>query len=178
VTTTEADLDARAFRDCVGSFATGVTVITAADGETHAGMTLNSFTSVSLDPLLVLVSLAHGTRTLDAIAGARRFTVSVLDRWQSDVALAFAARGVPFPEHLVTVDGEHLPVRGAAATIRCSVADLIPAGDHDLALGAVTGFTTRRAEPLVFYRGRLGGLSVDSIVPQGLSIGGWETLDD
>ena len=58
------------FRDVVGAFATGVTVVTSRVGDTHAGMTLNSFTSVSLDPLLVLVSLAHGTRTLEMVAAA------------------------------------------------------------------------------------------------------------
>ena len=59
------------FRDVVGAFATGVTVVTSRVGDTFAGMTLNSFTSVSLDPLLVLVSLAHGTRTLETGAPVR-----------------------------------------------------------------------------------------------------------
>ena len=60
------------FRDVVGSFATGVTVVTTQAHGRPQGMTLNSFTSVSLDPLLVLVSLAHNTRTLDAIRVSRR----------------------------------------------------------------------------------------------------------
>ncbi len=58
------------FRDVVGAFATGVTVVTVRYGDSRAGMTLNSFTSVSLDPLMILVSLAHGTRTLEKIRSA------------------------------------------------------------------------------------------------------------
>ena len=75
------------FRECVGAFATGVTVVTTHAQGQPAGMTLNSFTSVSLDPLLVLVSLAHATRTLEAIKSSNRFTVNVLHRNQRDVAL-------------------------------------------------------------------------------------------
>ena len=85
------------FRDVVGAFATGVTVVTSRVGDTFAGMTLNSFTSVSLDPLLVLVSLAHGTRTLEMVHRCDRFAVNVLHRRQRDVALAFAKAGAPFP---------------------------------------------------------------------------------
>ena len=70
------------FRECVGAFATGVTVVTTHAQGQSAGMTLNSFTSVSLDPLLVLVSLAHATRTLEAIKSSNRFTVNVLHRNQ------------------------------------------------------------------------------------------------
>src|SRR6476660_1989022 len=85
------------FRDVVGAFATGVTVVTARFGESQAGMTLNSFTSVSLDPLLVLVSLAHGTRTLEKVGRCDRFAVNALHRRQRDVAMAFAKPGAPFP---------------------------------------------------------------------------------
>src|SRR4029079_2906501 len=66
------------FREVVGAFATGVTVVTSRVGDLHAGMTLNSFTSVSLDPLLVLVSLPHRTRTLEAIKSSNRLTVNGL----------------------------------------------------------------------------------------------------
>src|SRR5205823_12915913 len=76
------------FREVVGAFATGVTVVTSRVGDLHAGMTLNSFTSVSLDPLLVLVSLAHGTRTLEVVHRSGRYAVNVLHRRQRDVALA------------------------------------------------------------------------------------------
>src|SRR5690242_14840339 len=90
-----------AFRSCVGAFATGGCIVTAEGPVGPAGMTLISFTSVSLDPLLVLVSLARGARTHRAICDARRFAVSVLGARQREVALAFARRGADFPEEHV-----------------------------------------------------------------------------
>ena len=148
---------ARAFRDCVGSFATGVTIVTAQQGGRRAGMTANSFTSVSLDPLLVLVSLAHGSRTLDAVRGDGRFTVSVLRREQERVALAFAKPDAPFPHEEVVDDGEgYVPVAGALAVIRCAVHTVVTAGDHDLVVGNVHAFDQDDGEPLVFWRGRFG----------------------
>src|SRR5213078_2513507 len=92
------------FRDVVGAFATGVTVVTSRFGDSMAGMTLNSFTSVSLDPLLVLVSLAHGTRTLERVQQSGAYAVNVLHRRQRDVALAFATPGAPFPTGHTVVD--------------------------------------------------------------------------
>ena len=163
-----ASVPARIFRDCVGEFATGVTVVTAEHAGQPAGMTLNAFTSVSLEPLLVLVSLGHGSRTLAATLATRRFAVSILHREQRDVAIAFAERGAPFPMERVarSADG-YLVVRGAAATIHCEVADIVRAGDHDLVLGEVVSITHPGGEPLLFHRGRFGGLQTDALVPPG-----------
>jgi flavin reductase (DIM6/NTAB) family NADH-FMN oxidoreductase RutF len=158
----------RAFRDCVGESATGVTVVTAESDGQAAGMTLNAFTSVSIDPLAILVALGHGSRTLAAVAATRRFAVSILHRGQREVAIAFADRGAPFPSDLVerSADG-FLVVRGAAATIHCDAADVVRAGDHDLVLGEVVSITHHGGEPLLFHRGRLGGLETDALVPPG-----------
>ncbi len=159
---------ARAFRDCAGEFATGVTVVvTEHEGQAH-GMTLNSFTSVSLDPLLVLISLGRGSRTLDAVRASGRLSISVLHRQQRAAAIAFATPGAPFPHELVarSVDG-YLVVRGAAATHQCVARQVIPAGDHDVVIAEVAGITHHGGEPLVFHRGRFGGLSTDSVVPPG-----------
>jgi flavin reductase (DIM6/NTAB) family NADH-FMN oxidoreductase RutF len=161
-------IDGRAFRDCVGEFATGVTVVTTEHEGRVAGMTLNSFTSVSLDPLIVLVSLGHGSRTLELVQASRRFAISVLHRDQREVAIAFARPGAPFPrEHVRETYDDFLVVRGAAATHHCEVHDIVRAGDHDLVLGAVVGITHDGGEPLVFHRGRFGGLATDALVPPG-----------
>jgi len=161
-------IDGRAFRDCVGEFATGVTVVTASHEGAPAGMTLNSFTSVSLDPLLVLVSLGHGSRTLEVVQASGRLAVSVLHRGQRDVALAFARPGAPFPhEHVRESYDGFLVVRGAAATHHCEVEQVVRGGDHDLVLAAVVGMTHDGGEPLVFHRGRFGGLTTDALVPPG-----------
>ena len=166
------------FRDCVGAFATGVTVVTSRVGDSFAGMTLNSFTSVSLDPLLVLVSLAHGTRTLEMVHRCDRFAVNVLHRRQRDVALAFAKAGAPFPEgHTVVDPAGYLVVMHALAILRCQVSAIHTAGDHDLVVGEVVDFEGSGGEPLIFHRGAFGGLDADGLVPRGRVIGfagsGW-----
>jgi len=156
------------FRDCLGEFATGVTVVTAEHDGEPAGMTLNAFTSVSLDPLLVLVSLGHGSRTLTAVRQSKRFAVSILHRGQSEAAVDFAARGMPFPAHHVRRTFENFSaVEGAAAVLCCGVTEIVVAGDHDLVIGEVLAIEHRGGEPLVFYRGSLGGMQADSAIPAG-----------
>src|SRR3954453_10250350 len=121
------------FRDVVGAFARGITVVTSRVGDLHAGMTLNSFTSVSLDPLLVLVSLAHGTRTLEVVRRSRRYAVNGLHRRQRDVALAFAKPGAPFPPgHTIVDPAGYLAVMHALAILRCQVVGVHVGGGHDL----------------------------------------------
>jgi flavin reductase (DIM6/NTAB) family NADH-FMN oxidoreductase RutF len=155
-----------AFRACVGEFATGVTVVASEHDGVPAGMTLNAFISVSLDPLLILVSLAHGSRTLSVVRQSGRYAVSVLHREQSEAAVDLATPGAPFPrEHMTETADGFLVVRGAAATLHCDVERIERAGDHDLVLGAVVGITHHGGEPLIFHKGRFGGLVVDSTVP-------------
>jgi flavin reductase (DIM6/NTAB) family NADH-FMN oxidoreductase RutF len=157
-----------AFRGCVGEFATGVTVVTAEHEGLSAGMTLNSFTSVSLEPLLVLVSLGNGSRTLHATSASGRFAVSILKRGQRDVALDFSEPGAPFPRHHVDHDREgFLTIPGAAAILRCHVERIEGAGDHALVLGEVVSIAHGGGEPLIFHRGRFGGLELDAVVPAG-----------
>ena len=158
----------RAYRDCAGEFATGVTVVIAEHDGEAAGMTLNSFASVSLDPLLVLVSLGHGSRTLYAVQASGRFTISVLGREQREVAIDFATAGAPFPRrHVTRAYAGFMVVAGAAATLQCILRQVVRAGDHDLVLGIVVGITHHGGEPLIFHRGRFGGLVADAAVPPG-----------
>ena len=162
----------RDFREVVGAFATGVCVVTTEDHGHPAGMTLNSFTSVSLEPLLVLVSLAHGSRTLEKATASRRFAVNILHRRQSDVALEFAKRGGEFPrQHAMEDRFGYFAVRHALALLRCEVTDIVRAGDHDLVIGEVVSFEGSGGEPLVFHRGKFGGLDEDARVPSGRVIG-------
>jgi flavin reductase (DIM6/NTAB) family NADH-FMN oxidoreductase RutF len=159
-------IPALVFRDCVGEFATGVTVVTAETDDGPAGMTLNSFTSVSLDPLLVLVSLAHRSRTLVAATKSGRFAVSVLHRGQPQVAIDFAERGAPFPaQHVRRRYDGFLAVEGAAAVLCCNVVETVTTGDHELVVGEVLEIEHSGGDPLVFYRGRFGGMQPDAFVP-------------
>jgi flavin reductase (DIM6/NTAB) family NADH-FMN oxidoreductase RutF len=131
-------------------------------------MTLNAFTSVSLDPLLVLVSLGNTSRTLHATTASGRFAVSILRRDQRQAALDFAEPGALFPERHVEREREgFLQVSGAVAVLRCRVERIERAGDHALVLGEVVSIAHGGGEPLVFHRGRFGGLQLDAVVPAG-----------
>jgi flavin reductase (DIM6/NTAB) family NADH-FMN oxidoreductase RutF len=135
-------------RRTLARFATGVTVVsTELDGEIHA-MTANSFTSVSLEPPLVLVSIDRRARMHALLPKTRAFTVSVLAREQEDAAWHFAGRpclsGDPFE------DGA---IRGAIARLECSVYASFDAGDHTLYLGLVEALDRAPGEPLLFHDG-------------------------
>ena len=158
----------QAFRRCVGAFPTGVCVVVAEHAGRPAGMPLNSFTSVSLDPLIVLVSLGPGARTLDAVPRSGRFSISVLHRGQRQVALDFAERGTPFPAgHVRPAEAGQLVVRHALAELCCSVQGIVTAGDHDVVLGVVGSFSGGDGEPLVFHAGRFGHVAADAGAPAG-----------
>lgn len=146
-------LDSRALRTCVGGFATGVTVVTYADDDGQPrGATVNSFTSVSLDPALVLVSLARKAKACELLHD-RAFAVNVLCAEQLPVALQFAGR--PNSDLDVRwVDGLVAPrLARCAAWLECRPWRQHEAGDHVLFLGEVLAFEHRRAEPLLFHGG-------------------------
>jgi flavin reductase (DIM6/NTAB) family NADH-FMN oxidoreductase RutF len=147
-----------------------VCVVTAEHGGRPAGMTLNSFTSVSLEPLLVLVSLGHGARTLEVVRAAGRYAISMLHRGQRQVAVDFASRGGAFPEMHVRRTGDgFVLVRHALAWLTCEVDSMVPAGDHDVVLGRVLDFGSTAGEPLVFYAGQFGGVAADTRAPAGFT---------
>ena len=117
---------------------------------------------------VVLVSLGHGSRTLAVTAKSGRFVVSILQRRQRGVAVDFAERGAPFPvQHVRRTHGGFLAVAGAAAVLGCRVVETRRAGDHDLVLGEVVEIQHGGGEPLVFYRGRFGGMQTDAFAPAG-----------
>jgi flavin reductase (DIM6/NTAB) family NADH-FMN oxidoreductase RutF len=145
-------LDSRGYRDIWGNFATGVTVITTdVDGWLH-GMTANGVVSVSLDPLLMIVSVDKNTRCHGQLHSARKFGVSFLGEEQEAISAVFALRGIPFhpgPHGTPLLDG-------AIAYLECRVSDVLPGGDHDLFVGeALSGEIVHAdAAPLLFFRGR------------------------
>jgi flavin reductase (DIM6/NTAB) family NADH-FMN oxidoreductase RutF len=148
-------IDPRTLRNCLGHFATGVTVITCADddGEPH-GATVNAFTAVSLDPPLVLVSLDRDTKSCRYLED-RPFTVNVLREKQDDLALHFAGRPrekpIPWEE---TGDGLAPRIGGSLASVACTPWRGYDGGDHRLYLGEVREFDFQGGEPLVFYLGK------------------------
>jgi flavin reductase (DIM6/NTAB) family NADH-FMN oxidoreductase RutF len=164
MSTTTERIDPGAMRRTLGRFTTGVTVVTTArDDEVHA-MTANAFTSVSLDPPLVLVSVDHRTRMHRLLPGTRRYGVSVLSCDQERVAWHFAGRPLREPGELFEWAGGVPVVRGAIAQVGCSLHAEHEAGDHTLYLGRVELLHSRAGEPLLFHAGAFGRLSPEEQV--------------
>lgn len=133
------------FRRAVGRFATGICVVTTvADGLDHA-MTVNAFTSVSLDPLLVLVCVETEARFCDAVLAAGRWAVSILDASGRAAADWLATRGRPLQGQLESIPHGRGPVTGCAvlgpanAWLECRTHAVHPGGDHLIVVGEVVG---------------------------------------
>lgn len=149
------------YREVMGRFATGVTVVTARGTDGPVGMTTNAVTSLSLRPLQLLVSFDNTARTLPVVRETGRFAVNVLSAGQEDLAALFASK-IPPPEKFATVshaDASEVPILdGALAWLVCDLAQTIPAGDHTIGIGAVLEMGERAGEPLLFYGGAYRGL--------------------
>lgn len=139
------------FRGSLGRFATGVAVVTFDGPSGRHGITVNSFTSVSMEPPLVLVSIARTTRAHDELEG-RPFTVNVLGAEQEAIASHFA--GKPNAEPL-WVEGETAPrLSGVLSYFQCTPWAAYDGGDHTLFLGEVQQFDYRAGDALGFVNGR------------------------
>lgn len=152
------DPDPRSLRTVLGSFATGVVVVTAATPDGPVGMTVNSFTSVSLEPPVVLFCAAHSSRTYPHIQRAGAFAANILSRSQEDVSATFATKG---EDRFAEVDAEThstgAPILAdTMAYLDCRIIDRIDRGDHVIVLGEVVSAGVQKddePEPLLFFRG-------------------------
>ncbi|KZK90320.1 p-hydroxyphenylacetate 3-hydroxylase, reductase component [Pseudovibrio sp. Ad46] len=149
-------MDPRTLRNAFGTFLTGVTVVTAhgQDGE-PLGFTANSFSSVSLDPPLLLVCLAKSSSNYDALTEASGFAVNILAETQKDVSNTFASR---VEDRFATVDWKVGPngspvLSDVAAWFDCSMHNVVDAGDHAILIGEVKAFETGVANGLGYARG-------------------------
>jgi flavin reductase len=147
-----AGIDTFALRSCLARFATGVAVVAADGPEGRFGLTVNSFTAVSLDPPLVLVSIAKRARSHDAFPG-RPFAVNMLGAEQEQLALHFA--GKPQLDEVAWEESSGLPrLPGSLAVIECAPWATYDGGDHTLVVGEVTGFGYREGDALGYFCGR------------------------
>jgi flavin reductase (DIM6/NTAB) family NADH-FMN oxidoreductase RutF len=146
----------RKLRNCLGQFASGVTVVaTGSEGDVY-GTTVSSFTSVSLDPPLVLVSLHRRSRACGRLAGAP-FGVNVLGADQGDLALFFAGRSETAPPDIKWEGDVSAPrLAGAIAHFSCLNWASYEGGDHVLYIGEVVGFHAAGGEPLIYHSGAFG----------------------
>ena len=150
------------FREVLGAFPTGVTVVTARDATGPAGLTTNAFSSLSLDPPLILACFDNTSRTLPVVREARRFAVNVLRAGQEELAAVFASKRVQaekFAEVSHSQQGGVPVLDDALAWLVCDLEELLPRGDHTIGVGAVTELTAFDGEPLVFFRGDYWGLT-------------------
>jgi flavin reductase (DIM6/NTAB) family NADH-FMN oxidoreductase RutF len=150
------DIDPRALRNAFGTFMTGVTVVTAKDGSgTPLGFTANSFTSVSLDPPLVLVCLANSSKNYDAFIGANGFAVNILAETQIALSNTFASR---VEDRFADVDWRDGPngspiLADVSAWFDCAMFKTVEAGDHVILIGEVKAFDANTAPGLGYARG-------------------------
>jgi flavin reductase (DIM6/NTAB) family NADH-FMN oxidoreductase RutF len=157
-------MTARQLRDGFGAFATGVAVVTAsrADGE-PVGITVNSVTSVSLDPPLILWCLDKGSASTSAFAPSARFAVHILAHDQKPLAMQFAGRGRNKWAGVPSANADTQPpcIDGVLCRLECQVVEVLPGGDHWMIVGSVLAIQRQSGVPLIFVGGRFGVVKCD-----------------
>lgn len=151
------DFDPRSFRQALGSFATGVTIITTCNDEGKPlGLTVNSFNSVSMEPPMVLWSLANEAFSLPVFRDASHWAVHVLSSGQAELSTRFAKRGENKFKGVDLETGINgIPLlTGCSARFQCKTAFQYDGGDHVIFVGEVMDFDRSEAAPLVFHGGR------------------------
>ncbi len=155
--------DSRAFRTALGCFPTGIAVMTAAGPDSHIGITVNSFTSVSLNPPLVLWCIHKDSHRYRAFAKAPGFTVSILGSGHKAVSARLAGAGEHSLDGIELIPTELGPpaLADSLAVFECALESVQEAGDHAILLGRVLRFARHdgAGAPLVYFQGRYGALA-------------------
>ncbi|MER9702767.1 flavin reductase family protein [Mesorhizobium sp. M0204] len=147
--------DRRLLRNAFGRFATGVTVVTTGTADGPVAITANSFSSVSLDPPMVLWSIGRHSRRFEAFANSAHYAIHVLAEDQIDLCWRFSKSGTDFADLDLSSSEHGVPLLPRAlARFECSVADRFPAGDHMILLGRVLELETQEGLPLLFAGGK------------------------
>lgn len=149
-------IDSRSFRDAMGTFATGVTVVTTGRGADVHAMTANSLTSVSLTPPLLLVCVDRHAKALTMMSKLGRFAVNILSKEQEGLSRYFANQRLDStPAFAFSTKHTEAPILvGAMKALDCKVTQTVGAGDHVVFVGEVETILTGEGEPLCFYRGQ------------------------
>jgi 3-hydroxy-9,10-secoandrosta-1,3,5(10)-triene-9,17-dione monooxygenase reductase component len=154
----EPQTDPLHFRNALGRFATGIAVVTMFVPEDGLlGVTINSFASVSLEPPLVLFSLAQDSQMLEPLLEQERFGISVLGSDQQRLSEQFAFEEHPrsYDKADIDMDSGQTPLLvGALAVLDCRVRQVVEGGDHQIILGEVESFEFREGDPLLYFQGR------------------------
>ncbi len=154
--------DMKKFRQCLGKFATGVTIVTCADDEGRPyGITANSFSSVSLEPHLILWNVAKVSNSLQAFLDANYFAINLLARNQQDLSSHFAKSDhTLFDTVEINRSRENVPlIPDTLACFECRTHQIHDCGDHHIVMGEVVRFEESDADPLLFFSGKYAGLA-------------------
>lgn len=154
--------DDPAFRSAIGSYLTGITVVTALDAGRTVGMAANSLTSVTMDPPTLLVCLHKAAATRHAINDTGRFVVNILSADQANVVQSFARRHAE-GDKLTGIDHEIIPgygaaIDGAMASFVCDVSESVLHGTHQVVFGRVERVLQHDAMPMAYFRGKFDAL--------------------
>ncbi|MFJ9122440.1 flavin reductase family protein [Streptomyces sp. NPDC102340] len=150
------------FRDVLGHFASGVTVVTGTGEDGPVGFTCQSFSSLSLEPPQIIILPGRSSTTWPRIAAGGRFCVNILADHQDDISTTFATSGIDkFADVAWTRSPSGLPrLDGTCAWLDCTVAAVHPGGDHLIVVGAVDDLgAALHARPLLFHRGLYAGMT-------------------
>ena len=150
-------MDEATFKIALSRFASGVTIITSRDGEgAPVGFTASSFTSLSLDPPMVLFCLARDAACFDAFVGAPAFAVNILGHEQQELSNQFAQRGEDKFAGFAVRDGKNGSplIEGSLASLECRTTQTVPGGDHLIFLGEVVDIQLAEGRPLLYYQGK------------------------
>lgn len=158
MTTATLDVSPTDYRSAISRFATGVTLITAYDGDEPAGMTASAVTSLSLEPLQLLVCISTDLPTHELLERSGRFAVNVLGEGAEDLAMRFATPDVDRFAGVQLREGWTSPaLETAIAAFDCEVADMLPGGDHTIFVGRVLRCDhDENARPLVYWASNFG----------------------
>jgi flavin reductase (DIM6/NTAB) family NADH-FMN oxidoreductase RutF len=144
---------ATVFREVMAGVCTPVAVVTALDGDRPHGTTVSAFASLSLEPPMVLVSLARSSNLLAIVRATGRFGLNVLGSTQAALAARFAGKGASKFDEVAWSEDHGLPrLDGAPGWLACEVSELVAGGDHLVALGIVVGAATAEKLPLTYHR--------------------------
>ena len=156
-------VDAETFKRVLGSWATGVTIVTSQDGALRHGMTVSAFNEVSLDPPLVLICADKTSNTQALIERTRTFSVSILSQGQDQLSRLFANKEreeLRFDSLDCEIGATGCPrIPGALAWLDCSVQQAVEAGDHVVYIGRVEKAEVEDLGPLIHFRGEYGEIS-------------------
>lgn len=146
-------MDDRLFRDAMGKFATGITIVTLEDKDEIFGITVNAFMSISLNPKLIAISIDEDASIYDRLQEAKSFGVSILKEEQKEIAMIFAKQ-IEKDREIDYFISDGIPViKNSLATVTCRVKEKVKAGDHTIFIAEVTGLTVDEGEPVLYSGG-------------------------